>query len=85
MSSMYQVGFIVTVIILGLCIGWVVCWEFYKPQLTEYWDEMELARDELEETEQLLRDICLAAIPIVHKMRAAIKTDDCEDVMETTR
>ena len=85
MSPVYQVGFIVTINILGLCVGWAVCWELCKSRLTEYWDEMELARDELEETEQLLRDICLAAIPIVHRMKAAIEVDDCEDAMETTR
>lgn len=71
--------------VLGFCIGWLVCWEVCRRRLTEYWDELELVRDEMDEVEGLLRDVCLAATPIVHRMRAAIESDDYEDVMETAR
>lgn len=80
-SVIYDIGMVV----FGFCLGWVVCCEISRRQLAECWDEYELVRDEMNEVEGLLRDVCFAATPIVHRMRAAIESDDCEDPMETAR
>ena len=74
-SVIYDIG----MVILGFCLGWVVCWEINRRQLAECWDEYELVRDEMDEVEGLLRNVCLAATPVVHRMRAAIESDDCEE------
>lgn len=85
MSLQSQVLFDAAIAVLGFCLGWFVCCEVNRRHLVECWDDLELVRDEMDEVEGLLRDVCLAATPIVHRMRAAIESDDCEDAMETAR